>query len=60
MVQVELAKMKLKNTLEEVEKALVYQSDDMLQRAGDLHNGCEEMFAIVTRRQKCWRSQSIF
>jgi hypothetical protein len=59
MVRVELAKMKLKDTLEKVETALVYQSDDMLQRAGDLHKGCEEMFAMVTTSQKIGRSKSI-
>jgi hypothetical protein len=51
LVQVDLAKMKNKDTLKEVEKALGYQSDDMVQRAGELQKVSEERFPKVTQYQ---------
>jgi hypothetical protein len=51
LVQVDLAIMKLRDTLEEVEKAMVIQGDDMAQRAAELHKVSEERFPNVTHSQ---------
>jgi hypothetical protein len=50
--KVDLAIMKLQNTLENVKKALVYQSDDMNQRADELNMVSEENFRKVNYQSR--------
>jgi hypothetical protein len=51
VVQVNLATMKLRDTLKEVEKAIDNQGDDLAQRAAELHKVTEERFPNVTHSQ---------
>jgi hypothetical protein len=51
LVQVDLATMKLRNTLKEVEKTMDNQGDDLAQRAAELQKVTEERFPTVTHSQ---------